>query len=65
MRTLIEKIRAWFDDGGYIVEIVVERDGRDVQAIEFKKLKVKTLKEIWHLTKSKVCAILYKTKKKR
>lgn len=51
MRTLIEKIRAWFGDGIYIVEAIVKRDGRDVQAIEFKKLKVKTLKQILGLEK--------------
>ena len=51
MRTLIEKIRAWFGDGIYVVETVVERDGRDVSVIEFKKLKVKTLKEILGLDK--------------
>lgn len=51
MKTLIEKIRAWFNDGIYVDETIVDKDGKEVVVIEFKKLKVKTLRQILGLDK--------------
>lgn len=64
VKTLISKIKAWFGGGVYTKGSFILQEGRQITVIEYKRLKTYTLKEIWHLTKSKVCAILKQTKKR-
>ena len=47
MKTIFRKIKAWFTDGVYYQEQIVEGFDKQLHyTVDFKRIKVKTLREI-------------------